>query len=339
MDTTGLAQLRDGVTRQLTTFNVARQSKTILIPRGKTVTIAEATGHGCIAQMWMTFTGWFWQHWEPTAPVSPTILKTLILRIYWDGCAVPAIQAPVGDFFGNGLCQSVSFTSRYFGRPSGGFYCRFPMPFAKGFRIELENRDQTIDTDVFASIIYRVPPSPPSGAGYLHAQFHTGANPGPAPIDILEARGRGHLVGCILSAQAEQKSYLSFLEAPEYIFVDEDWETPRIVGTGLEDYFLGSWYFRDGPFAGDLTGVTSKNTLDSSIAMYRVHDADAITFRQRIRFQFINPWAPQRLKPFVYSSVAFYYLDSPQGCPCTIPPLPELLPWYRIQDTDHQSIP
>ena len=34
-------------------------------------------------------------------------------------------------------------------------------------------------------------------------------------------------------------------EAPEYVFIDEDFERPRFAGTGLEDYFLGGWYFRE----------------------------------------------------------------------------------------------
>ena len=334
-----MAQFCREVTRQATTFNLANKEKTIKVPRGKRVTIAQVEGHGYIAQFWLTFPGWFWQHWDPTAPISQTILKTLILRIYWDGQSTPAIQAPVGDFFGNGLCEVKSFTSRYFGMSSGGFYCRFPMPFAKGFRVELENLDALIDTDVFANILYQLTPEAPVDAGYLHVQFNTGANPGPEPIDILEAHGRGHFVGCSLSGQAQQKSYLSFLEAPEYVYVDEDWQTPRFTGTGLEDYFLGGWYFREGQFTGELHGVPSKDTFNSSITMYRVHEADAIRFEKRIRFQFVNPWSPERLKPFVWSSAAFYYLDTPAGANRQIPSAKDLLCWYRINNCDHLSVP
>ena len=136
-----LATLRKETTRQLTTFNLARKSKTIPIPRGKRVTIGEVKGQGYIAQFWLTFPGWFWQHWNPTAPINQSILKTLILRIYWDGAEQPAVAAPVGDFFGAGLCEVASFASRYFGTSSGGFFCKWPMPFRKSFRVELENVD------------------------------------------------------------------------------------------------------------------------------------------------------------------------------------------------------
>ncbi|CAN5735647.1 hypothetical protein BH09VER1_BH09VER1_39830 [soil metagenome] len=334
-----LSALQNLTTRQLTTFDLDRKSKTISVPRGQRVSLTEVVGHGTITQLWLTFPGWFWQHWAPAAPISQTILKTLILRIYWDGESKPAVEAPVGDFFGNGLCEVRSFTSRYFGMSSGGFYMKFPMPFRKGFRVEFENLDEVVDVDVFANILYQTGPEPPEGVGYFHAQFHTARNDGTQPMDILEAEGRGHLVGCVVSAQAPEKNYLSFLEAPEYISVDEDWDPPRIVGTGLEDYFLGGWYFREGEFAGELHGVPSKDAMNSSIAMYRVHEADAVHFSRRIRFQFVNPWDPERLKPFTYSSVAFHYLDRAVGWGGRLGDRSDLLCWPRIRDCDHISIP
>ncbi len=73
--------------------------------------------------------------------------------------------------------------------------------------------------------------------------------------------------------------------------------------------------------------------------MYRVHETDAIRFEQRLKFAFVNPWSPDRLRPFCFSSVAFLYLDKPEGHGSPIPPAKDLLCWYRIRDTDHQSIP
>ena len=334
-----ITKLKNETTKQLTTFNLEKNTKTIVVPKGKKVTIGEVEGYGCIKQLWLTFPGWFWQHWNADSPISQTILKTLIIKIYWDGCKKPAVNCSVGDFFGNGLCENANFTSKYFGMSSGGFFMKFPMPFKKGFRIEMENLDEFVVPDVFMNVLYQVPEKLDIDVGYFHAQFRTAKNCGTDPINILEARGKGHFVGCVLSAQGYERNYLSFLEAPEYIYVDDDWETPRIVGTGLEDYFLGGWYFREGEFAGELHGVPSKDTLNSSITMYRSHDEDAIRFKNRIRFEFINPWDPDRLKPFAYSSAAFYYLDNPEGQEPEIPSREKLLCWYRIKNIDHQSIP
>lgn len=333
-----MAALRDETTRQFTTFNLDRKSKTIPIPRGKRVTIGEVNGEGYIAQFWLTFPGWFWQHWNTKAPVNQSILKTLLLRIYFDGAAQPAVATPVGDFFGAGLCEVASFASLYFGTSSGGFFCKWPMPFRKSFRIELENLDPEISTDVFCNVLYQLAPLP-EGVGYFHAQFHTGFNQGPDPVQIAEAHGRGHFAGCQLYMQGEDRNYLSFLEAPEYVYVDSDWETPRFAGTGLEDYFLGGWYFREGTIAGPHHGVTIKDTLNSNVAMYRIHENDAIRFKERFKFAFVNPWSPDRLKAFCFSSVAFLYLDTPAGQRPELPSAKELMCWYRIRNTDHLSVP
>lgn len=334
-----LSRLQTSVTHQLTTFDLERRGKTKRVRRGETVCIGEVAGQGRITNLWITFPGWFWQHWNIDAPISQTILKTLILRIYWDGATTPAVEVPVGDFFGIGLCEVASFASSYFGMSSGGFFCKFPMPFRTGFRIEIENRDALIDTDVFANVLYQLEDTLPPDAAYFHAQFQTGHNDGPAPVEIAAAQGSGHFVGCTLSMQGRDLNYLSFLEAPEYVYIDDDFETPRFAGTGLEDYFLGGWYFREGTFAGPLHGVPMKDTLRSSIAMYRVHEADALHFRQRFRMAFINPWEPDRLKPFRYSSAAFLYLNTPEGQAAPVPDRDTLLCWWRTRDCDHQSIP
>lgn len=333
-----MARLRDEVTHQINTFD-RHADKTHKVARGETITLAEAAGRGYIATLWLTFPGYFWRNWQPSAPINQSILKTLILRIFWDGATRPAVETPIGDFFGLGLCEVTNFTSRFFGMSSGGFYCRFPMPFNKGFRIEIENKDREIDTEIYANILYQLTDDLPVDRGYFHTLFQTGENSGRQPLLMVTIEGaRGHYAGCTLSMQAEEMNYLSFLEPPEYIFVDDDWESARIVGTGLEDYFLGGWYFREGCFHGDLHGVTAKNALNSTVAMYRVHDSDAIHFGNRFRLQFLHP-SKGDAKPFRHSSASFFYLDTAEGVGTEVPSAEELLCWYRVRNCDHQSIP
>ena len=332
-----MATLSDERTHQVCTYDLGVEKK-VPVQRGETVVLGDVSGCGYIAQMWLTFPGWFWRNWEPEAPNNSSILKTLILRIYWDGADRPAVEVPVGDFFGVGLCEVANFTSRYIGMSSGGFYSRFPMPFRSGFRIEVENRDADIDTQVYANVLYQLSDQLPAECGYFHSHFHTGNNPGPDPLVVAAASGRGHYAGVALSMQARDHNYLGFLEAPEYVFVDDDWQTARIVGTGLEDYFMGGWYFREGLFAGDLHGLPVKDALNSMTAMYRVHEADAIHFQRRFRLEFTNPFVDEA-KPFRFSSAAYLYLDSPVGQGPAMPDADTLLCWYRTRDRDHQSIP
>ncbi len=338
MQRNAISKIGNTRTEQFTTFDLDRGSKTVHIPRGERVTIGQVSGEGRIRCLWLTFPGWFWQHWNTAAPVSQTILKTLILRIYWDEASVPAIEVPMGDFFGVGLCETANFVSRYFGMPSGGFLCRFPMPFRNGFRIEVENLDTESDTDLFLNALYQLEPVA-DDEGYLHAQFHTARCLGHEPARVAEFEGKGSYVGVTLSMQGEERTYLSFLEAPEYVYIDDDWDRPRITGTGLEDYFLGGWYFRDGPVIGDLHGVPVKDTFSASVAMYRIHETDAIHFDRRFRMEFVNPWRPEQLKPYRYSSAAFAYLERPDGMGLSLPDRDDLLCWLRIRDNDHMSVP
>jgi len=337
MNSLEITRLRPEKTHQYTTFDHGINKK-IPLRCGEKKTLARIEGRGYIAQLWLTFPGWFWQNWDPSQPINPSILKTLILRIFWDGEERPAVEAPVGDFFGIGLCETANFTGRYFGMSSGGFFCRFPMPFARGFRLEMENLDREIDTKIYANILYQISDEMPADRGYFHAHFHSGENKGADPLRIARVAGCGHYAGCTLSIQALERNYLGFLEAPEYVYVDEDWEQARLVGSGLEDYFLGGWYYRDGCFHGELHGLPVKDALHSMVAMYRVHEADAIHFQKRLRFEFADPFKPED-KPFRYSSVAFLYLDSPGGAGPELPSPDTLLCWYRIRDRDHQSIP
>lgn len=325
-------------THQLTTFDPATGRKVITVDQQTRRDIGTITGPGYGAKLWLTFPGWFWAHWEPDRPVDQRALKTLILNVYVDGADQPQISAPIGDLFGVGLCRMTSFAASPLGMSSGGFYLNLPMPFRHSLRVEAHNADPDHPTDLFVNLLYQRVRSLPDDTPYLHAFFNTGRNQGPEPLLLAELQGAGRYLGCTLSCQGERHNYLSYLEAPEHVFIDDNWSTPQLVGTGMEDYFLGGWYFREGPFIGPDHGVPVKDTLDSSVAMYRIHDLDAIHFRRRFRMTFESPWPADRLAPFAHSSVAFFLLDRPTPAPA-IPSVDELLCWYRTTHTDHQSIP
>ena len=328
-----------GQSRQLTTFNLARRTKTVDLPPGQRVTIGEVEGAGYISRIWITFPGWFWQHWNTEAGIDRTLLKSLIMRIYFDGKDTPAVETPAGDFFGAGQCEFNSFTSQFVGTSSGGFFCLWPMPYARGFRIEFENRHPELGTSLFCNANYQALDGPPAGAGYFCSQFRTGRRKGDDEALIIDTEGNGHFAGMMLHMQGEPLHYLSFLEAPEYVYIDDDWDEPRFAGTGLEDYFNGGWYFRDGEFAGPYHGVPLKDALRSMVTMYRLHDEDAIAFDRRFKLAFVNPWDPERLKPYWYSSVAYWYNDKPDPKQPPLPSHAEVMQLYRTRDTDHISIP
>ena len=194
-------QLRSGISRQLTTFRPDTRQKTLRIEPHQRLTLVQTEETGMVTRLWLTFPGWFWQHWNPNAEIDTTLLRCLILRIYFDGNPFPSVESPVGDFFGVGHCEYRQYLSRFLGMSSGGFYSYFPMPFEKGMRIEMENLHDSIPADIFLNVNYQALEHLDAQAGRFHCQFRCGENPGPEPMDVLQTEGRGHYVGCAVSMQ------------------------------------------------------------------------------------------------------------------------------------------
>lgn len=329
------------VSGQLTTFNADTKQKAFDVKPGEKKTLVEHNESGIITRFWMTCAGWFWEHWDVRKEKYPDqkILKLLILRVYYDGNNYPSIEAPIGDFFGIGLCEYKHYLSKYLGMSSGGFYSYFPMPFNK-IRIEVENLHPTRESAVFLCANFTRLNALPPNAGRLHCLYNQGTNSGSEPMAIAKIKGKGHYVGCCVSMQSFPPNYLGYLEAPEYIYIDTaDKSTPTIVGTGLEDYFNGGWYFRNGEFHAPLHGVPLKDALRSMVSMYRFHEHDIIGFSQSFEMEFINPRPPEATLEFKFSSTAYWYQENAGPLAYRLPEKDKLVHWYRIRDTDHQSIP
>ncbi|MCU7695384.1 glycoside hydrolase family 172 protein [Haoranjiania flava] len=336
-----LYDINNHVSGQLTTFDYKTKEKAIDVHPGQKVTLAQYDQPGIITRLWMTCAGWFWEHWDVSKEKHPDqkILKKLILRIYWDGNSFPSVEAPIGDFFGIGLCEYKHYLSKYLGMSSGGFYCYLPMPFNK-IRIEIENLHDTRASAVFLNANFTKLSSLPKNSGRLHCLYNAGTNPGSTPMTIMKTKGKGHFVGCCISMQSFLPNYLGYLEAPEYIYIDtEDRSVPSMVGTGLEDYFNGGWYFRDGEFWGPYHGVPLKDGFRSMISMYRFHENDKIYFNKSCEIEFTNPRPPEHTREFKFSSTAYWYQQTAVPLAFQLPSKNKLVDWYRIRDTDHQAIP
>src|SRR5579872_7511743 len=99
------------------------------IQAGETRTIGEAQGPGIITHIWIAFPSA--EHYH---------LKKYVLRMYWDGDPLPAVEAPLGDFFGLGLGEYIVYESAPLSVGSQkAMNCFFPMPFRKSARITVTN--------------------------------------------------------------------------------------------------------------------------------------------------------------------------------------------------------
>jgi hypothetical protein len=213
------------------------------IKAGEQRTIAHLTGPGIITHIWFTI-----------ASDEPYHLKKIVLRMYWDDDPLPAVESPIGDFFGLGLGEYVNYES---GPLSVGsqraLNCFFQMPFHKSAHITITNEGRKDISAFYYNIDWQKHKELPAEmlkfyAEYRQAQPNKGwtddwkANSDPKVnearnIDgkenyvMFEAEGPGHYVGVMQSIIQNQGDWWG--EGDDMMFIDDE-KTPKILGTGSE---------------------------------------------------------------------------------------------------------
>jgi len=269
-----LARLGEGVrSRRWSSFDTTGgNADNWPIPAGETVTLGEMSGPGCVRHIWMT------------TSEADNNLRRLILRMYWDGEDTPSVVCPVGDFFGLGHAKATYWQSL----PLQAFYlglnCWFPMPYVEGARITVTN-DSDKDTFLYFYIDYQELDAAPEGMGRFHANWRRqlvrkrrekeGANArggvqrlnttGKQNYLVLDAKGKGHYVGCCLHLDTNQPGWWG--EGDDMFFVDGEPWPPHLHGTGTEDYFCGAWNYRQlhQPYCTPYYGYSLKGNADYSL--------------------------------------------------------------------------
>ncbi len=294
------------------------------IPGGGVFEIFNAQGAGVISHIWFTISARSGDH-----------LKELVLRAYWDGNAKPSVEAPIGDFFGLNLNSYFIYESEYLAcSPGRSLNCYFAMPYRQSARLTVTNEGKQEVGSFYSNIDYMTLPSLPDDALYFHAQYRQSSpcipvqsqgpklNPdGRQNYVYLETRGRGHLMGVTLGVLLNANGWWG--EGDDMIFVDDE-SKPVIVGTGSEDYFLGSWNFggRDGAqaFAHHMYGaplIVNAERVGGRYCCYRWPGDNPVTYERYLKHTMEHGHANDRGDNFF--SVGYWY----QATPYTdFPPLP-----------------
>ncbi len=271
-------------------------------------------------------------------------LKEIVLRAYWEGNAKPSVEAPIGDFFGLNLGQYQIYQSAYLAcSPGRSLNCYFVMPFRRAARITVTNEGSQRVGAFYSNIDYMLVPALPRDAMYFHAQYRQ-ASPCIAQKDAklnpdgkhnyvyAEARGRGHIMGCTLGVLINADGWMG--EGDDMIFIDDETK-PVIIGTGSEDYFLGSWNFggRDGavPFAHHYYGaplIIMPERTGGRYCCYRWHGDNPVTFTRYMKYTMEHGHANDRGDNFF--SVAYWYQTEPYTDFPPLPPVEERIPRVKL---------
>lgn len=263
----GLPRLRDYRSKRISSYDRTGGNRDwVDVEGGQRLTIAEIDGPGCIRHIWMTM---LWP--------SDDYLRRVILRCFWDDCAEPSIECPIGDFFGLGHGKRKNFVTAVLQMsPQDGraFNSYWPMPFRRSARMEVENQGEAkgplyfyIDHELYDS------PAALDGMGCLHTQWrrenptgswgdehthllregrseewrelmHFGKDPRAINLSnrdnyvILDAAGDGIYCGAHLDIDIfEPQKNPWYGEGDDMVFIDGEPWPPSLHGTGTEDWF------------------------------------------------------------------------------------------------------
>ncbi|MFO7616463.1 MAG: glycoside hydrolase family 172 protein [Bacteroidales bacterium] len=249
----------------------------------------------------------------PRSGLNP-LFRDLILQAWWDEEEVPAINCPVADFFGYAFGRP-SMQSMLLGVLGDIHYCYFPMPYGKRAVLDLvylQSPDRgggDIPCDV--RILYS-DETLTKGEGRFYAQWRREVDPEAGdPYTLLELTGRGHHVGTLLQAQGLNPGMTIFFEGDDVCIVDGEM---RLHGTGSEDYFNGGWYALadrwDQAFSLPVHGCLDYSIPLARTGGYRLLISDKIPFEKSLSLT-IEHGPEGNQVPVDYTSVAFYYCDTP----------------------------
>ena len=260
------------------TFGTAGKEQQVLKP-GVEAELFRHTGKGCLTHMW--FGGDF-----------PNYGLTRI-RVYVDGEQQASIdmELMMGHGIGfqdEGAPWGVERIGKT-GQPSG-VYNTYRIPFGKSVRVT------ALRSQAHAAGESEVPPFwwiirgvenlsvelggvrlPESSRLRLHKMENRAAKP-LEEIDVYQRKGSGAVYQVTIAAKSTN---FSFLEGCVRAYFDGT-DRPTFLSSGMEDYFLGTYYFNRGKYYTPVAGLTHI-VRETELSAYRFHEADPILFQNGLR--------------------------------------------------------
>lgn len=268
------ASARDRDRRRHTFGTAGKEVQPLL--GGREAELFRHEGSGCLTHMW--FGGDFPDYGQAR------------IRIYVDGEETASIDMELMLGVGIGFQDPAApwGIARFgkTGQPSG-IYHTYHIPFAAGVRVTAQRAAGHADNPPFWWII--------RGSRGLPVQVGGVPLPDGARLRLyareeylvkrleeftLCSTGRaGALYQVTLAARSENQNYL---EAMMRAYLDGARE-PLLLSSGLEDYFLGTYYFNRGRYYTPVAGLTHLDAARGTFSAYRLHDEDPVFFERGLR--------------------------------------------------------
>jgi hypothetical protein len=303
------------------------------IQPGEEVVLCDIKSPGTIRHIWMTGE-WTNFEWLESKEERTELLRSTVIRAYWDGQEHPSIECPLGDFMGFAHSKVTPYQSALHSiGENGAFNFWLPMPFTEGAKITLTNESE-LAFWLFYQIDYTINDAHPDDVGRLHVCFRR-ENPTTLKEDfelLPQRNGKGRYIGSVMGIRTLHPGWWG--EGEVKIYMDGDTDFPTIAGTGSEDYVGLSYGIQNTMYT--YHGCNLLYTSDSTvraldiqankevdmnrqyISMYRWHLPDPIYWKEecRITIQQIGCCLYERQDD--WSTATFWYEPVPSA------PLPEM---------------
>jgi hypothetical protein len=256
------------------TFGTAVKEQQVLKP-GVEAELFRHAGKGCLTHMW--FGGDF-----------PNYGLTRI-RVYVDGEERASIDMELMMGHGIGFqdedapwgVERIGKT----GQPSG-IYNTYRIPFGKSVRVTaMRGKGETGDPPFWwiirgvenLSVQLGGVTLPDSARLRLYKVENRVTKP-LEEIDVYNRKVSGALYQVTVAAKS---SNFSFLEGCVRAYLEGS-DQPAFLSSGMEDYFLGTYYFNRGKYYTPVAGLTHI-VREKELSAYRFHEADPIVFHNGLR--------------------------------------------------------
>lgn len=171
------------------------------------------------------------------------------------------------------------------GQPSG-IYNTYRIPFVQSVRVTAQRAKEESGDPPFWWIIRGVDNLPAEIGGFTlpknsRLKLHKVVNRTTKPLeefDLCNTPGAGLLYMVTIAAQSNN---FGFLESCVRAYIGGT-RKPLLLSSGLEDYFLGTYYFNKGRYYTPLAGLTHL-VPEKEFSAYRFHERDLVFFDHGLR--------------------------------------------------------